>query len=294
MYSLKFNLKNDNSLTKLFFYKSSFLILFSIFSFQIFAQSSVPIIEESAFVFNQSDSKILKNNIHKEVDFFNSLNESENLRCGGWCTAIVDAGGALGGAGSVASFPGGQACPWCLAGGALLGGAGASIAAYDPLVVGNGPDISLSNEYSINNNNEYNNIGEEHNNLIRQFIESELPIDPESVYNFFKNKHRNSEHSVAFQFFTLEALTNEMDAAKNANTNIDSALQYLKSRLPHSIDKNKFISDLRNTLEFKNVDSELKNLENNFFSGNNELSNKDNIAMKAFFAILRNSGKLWN
>ncbi|WP_028284104.1 hypothetical protein [Olleya marilimosa] len=212
-----------------------------------------------------------------------------------WKTALVDAGGALGGAGSVGSLIGaGAATPLggaAIVGGALLGGASASIGyagAAGPSSSGYGSLPATFGE------NYYDFIGTEHNILLFEYLKSKKISKQQSFYDFSK-RYLKSEYEVSLKYLSSDYFTKQDKEVKNLKSTED-IFNFVISKLPESVDKRYLTSFLKQISNTSNIEDFLnisKKYENSFFN-KSDLKENDIIIMKTFFSTLRHSTYYWN
>ncbi len=208
-----------------------------------------------------------------------------------WQTCIVDAAGALGGAASVVSFTSGVATltplGWgAVAGGAVLGGAGASLAR-----VGNVRPTDNGIKNLSNTMNELDYVGVKHNQIINDYFLNYSEYTDENYFEFInKNKSTYGIEKINFDEKYLEAQTSII---KDLDTD-DKIVEYALIGLPSEINKDEFTSFLNNLKSIESADefiSEIKVYENKLLSG--KLSVETKLKLSSFFSTMRYSSNLW-
>lgn len=230
---------------------------------------------------------------------FSSSNEPPLVRAW-WKTALVDAAGALGGAGSVASISAGLSTTnpvgWgCMAAGAVLGGAGASLA----MVVPPGETLTLeavqeSFPYAANSSNSNDNVGSEHNDIITGFVRSQKTFSTKNYVDYIKSLD-NKEYNDALKVIDSKYLEAEFKIVRRIKTETD-ALDLVQNRLPKGIDSEMLIRDLKNAMNAQTSRAfvtEIKDIELNY-SKDKKINKRDKLILNSFFSTLRHSAALWN
>jgi hypothetical protein len=232
--------------------------------------------------------------INGNINYINDLKQVKKRKW--WQTAIIDAAGALGGAAAVGQFinvgaitPGG----WlALAGGAILGGAGASIAANKS---SGGTGIPTTKEDYLklmlkakNKNCLNDEIGQGHNQLILDYFKDNKNYNSDDFYNFAVTKGKNNKFNK--KSFNKIVLNNKL-----INGSIDDVFNNIFPNLPKSINQNKFKSILLSILDTSNKETVLDKLisfEENIKS-ENKLNKFETFKIEAFFSTFRHSVILW-
>lgn len=228
-----------------------------------------------------------------------SIEYSENEKSRRWWEyALADAAGALGGAGSVASIASaGSATPpgaVAIAAGALVGGAGASIA----LSTTDGEKLPLQTlepnfSNASNSDNKYDNIGKSHNEIVIGFASSNMVFNVDNYIKYIKSLN-NSDYNNALKLINKEYLENEFIMSRNSKSTI-KWLEVIKQRLPKDVEQNKFINELNSALKATNVDELLNaivTMETKYLA-DQKLSKTSQIQLASFFSTLRFSSALW-
>ena len=250
------------------------------------------------FAFNGNAQEPNKNleNLYASNDVFNvdsnvenNLNEKIAVRKW-WVTAIVDGAGALGGAGSVASFISvGSATPWgwaAIAGGAILGGAGASLAKVGNVKPQDNGIKDLSNSL-----NEFDWVGVSHNQIINDYFSSNYEFNSDNYLDFIKT-HKCDYKNIDV-YFENEYIKNQTALVVKLETD-EQVIDYALENLPDEIDKEEFKQFLNNLLLSQDGNSfikEVKTYENKFI--NEKHSKETKIKLLSFFSTLRYSCNLW-
>lgn len=210
-----------------------------------------------------------------------------------WKTALVDAGGALGGAGSVASVIGaGSATPIgsaAIVGGAVLGGASASVA-YSGSA---GPGSTGNNSGSFGGN-KYDFIGVEHNQFMHRYLTSQLISEPIDFYSFFKKTFDSRMNQKTFDILNAEYFNKQEREVKKINSKAD-CYDFVSSNLTEKVDIKKFMPILEEIGATKNIKEAInlcKKLEANFFE-KEKLNKQGELLLKSFFSTLRHSLVYW-
>ncbi|MEP0265138.1 hypothetical protein [Dokdonia sp.] len=229
-----------------------------------------------------------------------------------WKTALVDAGGALGGAGAVGGFIGpGSITPggWvALGGGAILGGASASVAvtsnsssvehAEEAQVIKSALNSgnSRSSRTSKTTTNQNDQIGQLHNLIISEYFDKHNTFNRDTFYKFVINDERVFPRGTTpiLTKKDYDQIVQESMYLRVPNNN-DMIIEFILKHLPDTVDTQKFRDYLILLLNSNTVDSFNANLD--FVEGevrsDNDLSERDSFAMDAFFSTARNSAQLW-
>ncbi|MFT5890955.1 MAG: hypothetical protein ACI9Y7_001054 [Dokdonia sp.] len=229
-----------------------------------------------------------------------------------WKKAIVDAGGTLGGAGAVGSLIGpGAITPagwFALGGGAILGGASASIAvssesssqehAEEAQVIKSALNSgnSRSSRTSKTSTNQNDQIGQLHNLIISEYFDKHSTFNKDQFYKFVINDKR------VFPRGTTPILTKkDYDQIVQESTYLrthpdnNQIIEFVLKHLPDTVDSQKFRDYLILLLNSNTVDSFNANLD--FVEGEvrseNDLSERDSYIIDGFFSTARNSAELW-
>lgn len=229
---------------------------------------------------------------------FSSKNESPLVRSW-WKTVLVDAAGALGGAGSVASISAGLSTTnpvgwgW-MAAGAVVGGAGASLAmVVPPGTVPAFESLPESFTYANNSANNDDNVGNEHNDIIIGFINSKSTFTVENYINYIKSLD-NDNYNKALGEIDKDYLESEFSRVAKISDE-SAALDLIRSRLPSGVNKVTFIQDLTvaiNSKTSRDFITEVKRLEEKYVA-NSSLTRNEEIILNSFFSTLRFSSALW-
>lgn len=222
---------------------------------------------------------------------YNSLFNNENIvGRKWWATCIVDAAGALGGAASVASFINvGSATPWgwaAIGGGAILGGAGASLAR-----VGNVRPIDNGIKNLSNSLNELDYVGIKHNQIINDYFANYSEYNTKNYFEFI-NKNK-SKYGIEKIYFDEKYLDVQSALVKSLDTDV-KIVDYALSNLPSEINKEDFKRFLNSLNSIESGDkfiAEIKNYENKLMSG--KISNDTKLKLSSFFSTMRYSSNLW-
>jgi hypothetical protein len=208
-----------------------------------------------------------------------------------WKTALVDAGGALGGAGSVGSLIGPAISTpvgvgACVLGG-VLGGASASVGYAGMIEPSNPGGVSPQNPL-----NTLDDIGSKHNDLVNDFIRDNNEITAAGYFSYVsENKDKYGEGEM---YLTEEFFSNQLQEVSALNETSE-ILDYIGSKLPASVNKENFkaeLSKIANSSTPEEFISKTKNFENQFFESNS-FEKADEVALKAFFSTLRFSASIW-
>lgn len=208
-----------------------------------------------------------------------------------WQTCIVDAAGALGGAASVVSFTSGVASltplGWgAVAGGAVLGGAGASLAR-----VGNVRPTDNGIKNLSNTINELDYVGVKHNQIINDYFLNYSEYNTKDYFEFI-NKNK-SKYDIEKIYFDEKYLEEQASIIRGLDTE-DKIFEYALIGLPLEINKDEFKIFL-NSLNYIESDdefiSEIKVYENKLLSG--KLSVDTKLKLSSFFSTIRYSSNLW-
>ena len=254
------------------------------------------IIISAIFALSMDDnSKINNNDINKE--YITNYDTRDLEASVSWDLFLVDAAGGLGGAGAVANL-GGAACPYCVAAGAFIGAAAASVPYALGLTSDDSGDIaSFTDPVAFNSSNEYDFVGEEHNKIVRRYLQTNNSFDVTSYFEFVKTEYEQKQQfNKVFDYLTQEQINlivRDVSNIRNAN----DALLLIKNNLPDSINGDRFVGDLSTALSGRNYGEILDNiklLEKLFYQENDSISEIDKLTIKAFFSTLRHSSSLWN
>lgn len=222
---------------------------------------------------------------------------------GFWDTLLVDAGGALGGAGSVASIigtaTGGAAAltpvGWgAVALGGIVGGASASIAYSRTAPLTDTKDPNIKSRVA----KEDDEIGTSHNQIIIDFHQTNSTykttntFDKDAFYQFAIASKKNTMEAPLLSKKDYDKIINQSSALKDKD--ISEVLNYIDGYLPKSIDKANFKKSLLSISSSKNFNDlmiNIESLENRIKS--QRLSKLDAYLMNAFFSTMRHSAILW-
>ena len=218
-----------------------------------------------------------------------------------WKTALVDAAGALGGAGSVASglaYVGAVSNPagWIACGvGAVVGGAGSSIA-YAGLVQPDGTNGGLNEDDVKNNNNTFDYIGLYHNKLVIDYYPHKDNLSGENLIAFY-NDNSSNYGNVDLNFTEAEDVDSLINAANSLRgLSFEYFIEQIVTSLPTFIDKIEFTNFLisNSTITDKKLCLEnIKTFENQLLSDEN-LDELSKMKLASFFSTFRYSISLWN
>lgn len=210
---------------------------------------------------------------------------------GFWATAAIDAGGALGGAASVAQLTGPPVTPlhwWAVGGGALIGGAAASVAVHANKAVSPGNN----GVGDINNpKNQIDWVGTQHNNIAKDYIATYGEYNSETFYNFVsenREKYQIKEMQLSVEYLSRQAT--QVNSLKSQ----EEIFIFILDQLPKEVNKNEFRSFLT-TLFTKTASQStldyIRKYEDQIYS--KQLPPISLAQMSAFFTTLRNSTNLW-
>lgn len=229
----------------------------------------------------------------------NSIFANEISARNGWGVAAADAAGALGGAGSVASIagwfswtPAAPVAAIACGVGALIGGAGASMAASktNGATPKNPKDI-LTNEVAFPDNY-FDQVGVIHNQILFDYFSENSIYEPKKYFDYMNlNK---SKYGIKEVYVTLEYLERQYQDSKSFN-DIDAINSYTLQNLPQGVDKSaysKFLNDLSNIEEKKAAIAFIKNFERTELK-NPKYSEKTLGILGSFFSTYRYSIALW-
>ena len=207
------------------------LIATVMFGFVVNAQTSTNELSN-----NKMENLYASNDVfHVDSNAENNLNEKNVVRPW-WATAIVDGAGALGGAGSVASFINvGSATPWgwaAIAGGAILGGAGASLAKAGNVKPHDNGIKNLSNPL-----NEFDWVGVSHNQIINDYFSSNDEFNSGNYLEFIK-KHKCDYNDIDV-YFDNEYIKNQTALVVKLDTD-EQVINYALENMPEEINKEEF------------------------------------------------------
>lgn len=207
-----------------------------------------------------------------------------------WQTAIIDAGGALGGGAAVAQFTGPPATPlqWAAIGvGAIVGGAASSLAANRVMPPGNGNNLNIP-EFEFNN---FNYVGQKHNLIVYDYMSKYSTFNSENYYNFIQE---NSEkYGIENKYLDVEYF-NKVQEEVNAIYTIDDLKVFVLSKLPKDVSKEDISKLIEDISKSKNRSSALKTvveLEKVFNQKNIDKTSLNYMNM--FFSTLKNSLNIW-
>lgn len=241
-----------------------------------------------------------------------------------WAIGIVDAAGALGGAGSVLGSTGGIAATnpvgWAAAaGGAILGGAGASIA-YNGLVVQDDPttpgdkfDVvrqtakldkakkgaelkavkatAKLDKRAVERKFDY--VGKNHNLLVSGFLKTGVKYSDEAYWEFVqKNGHKYGVDNN--KYYTLDDLKKQTEIIKTLKSD-DDIVKFATQALPDDIDKKAFVKFLYSFSEdsdLSTVQSKIKKYEQSI-QKDKKVSQPSKDFLEFFLSTLENSTILW-
>lgn len=213
---------------------------------------------------------------------------SQTYARSGWATALVDAGGAFGGACSGAPYfpPYGAIC------GGILCGAAASLAIAPP--GGGGQNFPIYNQLVLNPSNNFEHIGANHNTLVSKYLESGLDRSNLStiVTNLF---NLAKENSIDVKDFTIDFIVNETNSfMKNDLTTVDGVLALMSATIPNSI-QNDVKSSLNKILATNTIEefNKISIEEENKIIAMEGLSEGNITSFHTFFSTLRHSANYW-
>lgn len=220
-----------------------------------------------------------------------------NLAARAWYeTAIIDAGGALGGAGSVSSL-----CPPCLGvpigqaaivGGAIIGGAAASLAIYPQEPTG--PNSWNQNNHLFIDLTTLNSIGYKHNEIVTNFNETNSQFTVEDYKDFINNNHEDYTLQMNYENFQLNPsyiLSDLKINEINSNMSLDEVMSTILSEndLEFVNEFKEYISNFESYQSFKNDNHSFYHDKLN--NSNDELTT---IKLKVFYSIFVYSAHLNN
>lgn len=208
--------------------------------------------------------------------------------------ALVDGGGALGGAAAVASILNvvsvSNPVGWALLGaGAAIGAAATSI----PFARGGAPPRNPIISHDPNNAaNAFDYIGDLHNQLVLDYHDQYDEVNAANYYEFIMNNHQT--YGIDEVLLDQAYFEEEFAAVSNLNGQ-DDIMNFIASRLPTSVDANAFVAEMAIILEATTVEDFITrtiDFENRFFAENN-LEDAELLAMKSFFSTIRHSVTIW-
>lgn len=219
----------------------------------------------------------------------------------GWGrTAVIDAAGALGGAGSVAGIagwfgwtPAAPVAAIAVGVGAIIGGAGASLAAsnYTGDIPINPIDI-IDNQLKTKENY-FDKVGKLHNQIVYDYWQINNKYDPITFYDFIKkNKDKYGFEEI---FIKKEFLENQYRKIKDLSN--DSNLEdYIIENLPKQVNSKEYLSFIKkiNSLSQSKQDriDYLKRFEKSELS-KKEYNDETKAILGGFFSTLKYSTFLW-
>lgn len=221
------------------------------------------------------------------------LKGKKELSAAWWKTALADAGGALAGAGSVASilgYAGAASNPYgwgAVAVGGVIGGVWASVEA------GSMKDTKNNGENTTNPNNELDDMGQKHNEIVLDFRNEGVQRNPQSYLAFISEN--SEEYGIEENYLTENFLANLSSELSTVNS-VEDMIQFNLNKLPSEISESGVgtfldeISSIQNTLEAINA---VRAYEDSFFS-TNQLNQTEKAIMKTYFSVLRHSLSLWD
>lgn len=233
----------------------------------------------------------------RKLDF--DINQNYKTQGKGfWNTAFVDAAGALGGAGSVASVagwlgwtPAAPIAAGAVALGAVIGGAGASIAYATSY------DIPLGKDYEFNqsiivSDNYIDEIGAIHNQIVIDYKKEYAIYTEETYFNFLD---KNIEQYGFTESISISDKVKE-DIEKLKLLTHSDVIKYTLEMLPKEIDQ-QIYSDLFNDLESlsskEEAISRIKIFESNELN-EGKYTDETKLLLGIYFSTLRYSLFLWN
>lgn len=229
---------------------------------------------------------------------FNSINAQTQKRRPGTIAAI-DAAGALGGAGSVASIAGwlGWTPPTAvvagiaIGAGAIVGGAGASLAAASKSqgMTPNNPK-GLINDFPENYLNETGII---HNQIVYDYYSQNQIYNPQEFYEYIeRNKDRYGfGKELYIDFKTVEE---QYNIFKNVE-NFSAVRTYILDKLPEEVNEIEYgqlLDTLENTQDVNEAIAIIQNFESNEYR--KEYADLTKGILGTFFSTYRHSLLLWN
>ncbi|MDM1408912.1 hypothetical protein [Myroides sp. DF42-4-2] len=218
---------------------------------------------------------------------------------GFWNTALVDGAGALTGAGSVASIagwfgwtPAAPLAAGAVALGAVIGGAGASVAyAYSY-------QIPIRQDYQSDHNltvteNYIDNVGIMHNQIIVDY-QAKYPVYDEATYYSFVSDNKD-KYGFSAMILTAVEENKIREEIESIITHSD-VIGYTLEKLPKEVNRENY------TIFFENLESisvrekaisyvnqfEVKELSEKIYTDETKL------LLGIYFSTLRNSMRLWN
>lgn len=237
---------------------------------------------------------------------FNSISDKSNNSTAirsWWKTVIVDAAGALGGAGSVASIGSVGVCSnpvgWTAIGiGAVIGGAGASLAKVAPANTAL-PIEKLNLNYSStsnisNSSNSNDDVGKQHNEIIIGFAKSKLTFNTKNYIDYIKSLNNKEYNNCLKNTIDKEYLEGEFSSARKVLTE-DDAINLVINRAPNVLDKKMLRVDLEELLQSQDLTEFLflTNKMENKYSRLKNIQACSKVSLNTFFSTLRYSASLW-
>lgn len=229
-----------------------------------------------------------------------------------WKKALVDAGGALGGAGAVGGFIGpGSITPggWiAIGGGAILGGASTSVAyssesssvehADEAQVLKSALNSgnSRTSRMSKTTTNQNDHIGQLHNQIIADYFDKHSTYNSTTFYDFVISDGRVYPRGTTpiLPKDVYNGIVQESVHLRIPN-DTDKVIEFVLKYLPDTVNNQKFRDYLILLLNSNTADSFDSNLD--FVEGKvrseNDLTELDSFLMDCFFSTARNSAEFW-
>ena len=230
-----------------------------------------------------------------------------------WKKALADAGGALGGAGSVASIssvfsltPPGLVA---LGGGAVVGGAAAS-------VVVSGSDSSAqaaeafqageqatkggrsSGQYrnASKSTSSGNSIGELHNQAIIEYFDNYTTFNKDTFYTFLtSNPKYGLNDEIKFSKNDYNAIVQESIHLRSPGST--KLIEFILKHIPPTVDNQRFrdylILLLNSTASLSEFKAQIDTIEE-LTKTENDMTKLDSLIMDSFFSTLRHSSDFWH
>ncbi|WP_353118900.1 hypothetical protein [Myroides odoratus] len=233
----------------------------------------------------------------KKLDFDRNQNYKIQGK-GFWNTAFVDAAGALGGAGSVASVagwlgwtPAAPVAAGAVLLGAIVGGAGASIAYADSYEVPIENDYAFSQSMIINDNY-VDEIGAIHNQIVIDYKEKYAFYNEEAYFSFLETN--KEQYGFTAPLLISNKVKEDIEKLKSASHS--DVIEYTLELLPKEIDQEMYI-DFFQHLEVLSAKEDAISFIKKFERSElikQEYSDETKLLLGVYFSTLRYSLFLWN